>query len=60
MADRNMVNVTITVTQKEKKALRLAAVDMDTSISGVIRSWLETYQLSKDGDSNGKENGEQS
>lgn len=60
MADRNMVNVTITVTQEEKKALRLAAVDMDTSISGVIRSWLETYQLSKDGDGNGKENGKQS
>ena len=50
MADRNMVNVTITVTQEEKKALRQAAVDLDTSVSGVIRSWLETYLQNRDGD----------
>ena len=55
MADRNMVNVTITVTQEEKKALRQAAVDLDTSVSGVIRLWLETYQRDKDGDCGGKD-----
>ncbi len=55
MADRNMVNVTITVTQEEKKALRQAAVDLDTSVSGVIRLWLETYQHDKDGGRVGKD-----
>ena len=54
MADRNMVNVTITVTQEERKALRQAAVDMDTSVSGVIRMWLETYQQNTDGGRVGK------
>ena len=54
MADRNMVNVTITVTQEERKALRQAAVDLDTSVSGVIRMWLETYQQNKDGGRVGK------
>lgn len=47
MEDRNMVNVTITVTREEKKALRQAAVDMvdmDISVSAVIRKWLEEYQ----------------
>lgn len=53
MTDRKMVNMTITVSKEEKKALRQAAVDLDLSVSGVIRMWLEEYQYKKEGKDSG-------
>lgn len=45
--------MTITVSKEEKKALRQAAVDLDLSVSGVIRMWLEEYQYKKEGKDSG-------
>ena len=53
MTERKMVNMTITVTKEEKKALRQAAVDLDLSVSGVIRLWLREYQDKKEGNNSG-------
>lgn len=41
MAERNMVNLTITMTKKERKALRQLALDKDMTVSALIRLWLQ-------------------
>ena len=41
MADRNLENITITMTKEEKKALKQLALDNDVSVSELIRRWLE-------------------
>ena len=41
MSDRNMVNITITMTREERKALKQLALDEDTTASALIREWLK-------------------
>jgi len=47
MAERNLENITVTMTKDEKKALKQAALDNDVSVSALIRLWLEQYQAEK-------------
>lgn len=42
--ERNMVNLTITMTKEERKALKQLALDRDTNVSALIRQWLEENQ----------------
>lgn len=44
MAERNLENITVTMTKEEKKALKQAALDNDCSVSELIRRWLEKYR----------------
>lgn len=44
MAERNMINLTITMTKEERKALKQIALDMDITVSALIRIWLKEYQ----------------
>ena len=48
MSDKNTVNITISVTPAERKALKQAALDNDISVSALIRHWLEEYQAEKE------------
>ena len=43
MAERNLENMTITLTKEEKKALKQAALDNDMSASELIRKWIAEY-----------------
>lgn len=43
MADRNLMNITITMTKEERRALKQAALDYDISVSALIRMWLKDY-----------------
>ena len=44
MAERNMVNLTITMTREERKALKQIALDRDITVSALIRLWLQEQQ----------------
>ena len=44
MADKNTVNITISVTREERKAMKQIALDEDISVSALIRRWLSEYQ----------------
>ncbi|MBR6323076.1 MAG: hypothetical protein IKR59_09415 [Lachnospiraceae bacterium] len=44
MTDKSTVNITISVTPAERKALKQAALDQDMSVSALIRLWLKHYQ----------------
>ena len=44
MAERNMVNLTITMTKEERKALKQLALDKDMTVSALIRLWLQEHQ----------------
>lgn len=44
MSERNMINLTITMTKEERKALKQIALDKDISVSSLIRLWLQEYQ----------------
>lgn len=44
MVDKNTVNITISVTREERKALKQIALDNDTTVSAMIRKWLEEHQ----------------
>ena len=44
MAERNMVNLTITMTREERKALKQIALDKDRTVSALLREWLKEYQ----------------
>ena len=44
MADKNTVNITISVTREERKAMKQIALDEDISVSALIRRWLIEYQ----------------
>ena len=48
MVIKNTVNITISVTKEERKALKQAALDNDISVSGLIRKWLLKYQKEKE------------
>ena len=41
MAERNMVNLTITMT---REALKQIALDKDMTVSALLREWLKVYQ----------------
>ena len=53
MAERNMVNLTITMTWEERKTLKQIALDKDMTVSALLREWLQEYQGRQS--SNGKE-----
>lgn len=40
MTEKNTVNVTISVTKEERKALKQIALENDVSLSGLVRKWL--------------------
>lgn len=44
MADRRMINLTITMTKEERKELKQIALDNDTTVSALIRDWLKHYK----------------
>ena len=44
MPERNMVNLTITMTREEHKALKQFALDKDITVYALIRLWLQEYQ----------------
>ncbi len=43
MAERNMINLTITMTREERKALKQVALDNDMTVSALLREWLKEY-----------------
>ena len=51
MAERNMVNLTITMTREERKALKQIALDNDITVSALLRQWLREYQTMGEKDS---------
>jgi len=53
MTDKNTVNITISVTREERKALKQVALDNDTTVSALIRKWLEEYQMERKLKNNG-------
>ncbi len=48
MTERNMVNLTVTMTKEERKAIKQLALDKDTTVSALIRQWLAD-KLKKEG-----------
>jgi len=48
MTERNMVNLTVTMTKEERKAIKQLALDKDTTVSALIRQWL-AEKLKKEG-----------
>ena len=48
MAERNMVNLTITMTREERKALKQIALDKDLTVSALLREWLKEYQAKEE------------
>lgn len=48
MAEKTTVNITISITPVERKALKQAALDNDVSVSSLIRIWLEKYLEEKE------------
>ena len=44
MPERNMVNLTITMTREERKALKQLALDKAITVSALIRLWLQEQQ----------------
>ncbi|MCF2554369.1 hypothetical protein [Faecalicatena contorta] len=44
MAERNMVNITITMTKEERKALKQIALDEDITVSALIRLWIHEHK----------------
>lgn len=44
MTDRNMVNLTITMSKEKRKALKQIALDTDMTVSALIRLWLQEHQ----------------
>ena len=48
MAERNMVNLTITMSKEERKALKQIALDNDMTVSELIRLWLQEHQGHKE------------
>ncbi len=56
MNEKSTVNITISMTPSERKALKQAALDNDVSVSALIRIWLVKYLAKgKDGNVNERE-----
>ena len=47
MTERNLVNVTVTMSKEERKALKQIAMDKDMTVSALLREWLKAYQEKK-------------
>ena len=47
MPERNMVNLTVTMTREERKALKQIALDKDITVSALLREWLKKYQATE-------------
>lgn len=43
MSERNMINLTVTMTKEERKELKQIALDRDMTVSALIREWLKKY-----------------
>lgn len=43
MAERNLMNMTITMTREERRALKQIALDNDISVSALLRQWLKEH-----------------
>lgn len=43
-----MVNLTVTVTREERKALKRIALERDTTVSMLMREWLSVYLVDAD------------
>ena len=41
MNERNLVNITITMTKEEKKELKQIALDLDMTVSALVRAWIK-------------------
>ena len=41
--ERNLVNLTLTVTREERKALKQLALDKETTVSALLRQWLKEH-----------------
>ena len=41
--ERNMVNLTLTVSREERKALKQLALDKDTTVSALLRMWMKEH-----------------
>lgn len=54
MAERNLVNLTVTMTKEERKALKQIALDKDTTVSALLREWLKEYQTKESVKNNGE------
>ena len=39
--EKNLVNLTITMSKEDRKAIKKLALDRDTNVSALIRKWLE-------------------
>lgn len=48
MTDKATVNITLSITPEERKALKQAALDNDVSVSALIRLWLKDYLEEKE------------
>lgn len=44
MAERNLVNITVTMTREERIALRQIAAAKEMTVSALLREWLRAYQ----------------
>ena len=56
MNEKNTVNITISMTPSERKALKQVALDNDISVSALIRIWLEkNLAKGRDGNVNERE-----
>lgn len=44
MTERNMINLTVTMTKEERKELKQIALDNDITVSALIRDWLKIYK----------------
>lgn len=42
--ERNMVNLTLTMTKEDRKALKQMALDRDITVSALIRDWIREHQ----------------
>jgi len=43
MTERNLVNITVTMSKEERKAIRQIALDKDISVSALVREWIADY-----------------
>lgn len=50
MPERNLVNITITMTKEERKQLKQFALDKEISVSALIRLWLKEHKKWEDED----------
>lgn len=44
VADKKMINLTITMTKEERKELKQITLNNDTTVSALIRDWLKQYK----------------